>query len=106
MSTSSLVFLWRNCNFDNPIQFVLEEVVSFLNIIQLITVGDQRGSIDLSCFDEGKNFGAVAAVHAAGFESQILAVHIRQGQGLCFVVEGHHRDNRKYYSARYYKIHR
>ena len=33
-------------------------------------MGDQRGGIDLACFDEGEDLGAVAAVDATGFEGQ------------------------------------
>ena len=68
-------------------------MVSLLDIFQLETMGDQRGGIDLACFDEGENFGAVTAVDTASFEDQVLAVHFRQGQGLGLVVEGHHRDD-------------
>ena len=88
----SLLFLF-DCHLNDPIQLVFKDAVSFFNILQLVAVGDQRGGVDLSCFDEGENFGAVAAVHTAGFESQIFAVHIRQGKGLSFVIEGHHGDN-------------
>ena len=68
-------------------------MVSILDILQLIAVGNQRGGIDLAGFNERKDFGAVAAVDAAGFEGQVFAVHLRQGQGLGFVVEGHHGDD-------------
>ena len=85
--------LWCNSNLNNPIQLILKEVVSFFNILQLVAVGDQRGSIDLTCFNEGKNLSAVAAIDTAGFEGQIFAVHLRQGQGLGLVVESHHRDD-------------
>ena len=88
-----ILFSSHNCNLNNPIQLILKEVVSILNIFQLIAMGNQRGSINLACFDEGKDLVAVAAIDAAGFEDQILAVHIRQGQALSLVVEGHHGDD-------------
>ena len=68
-------------------------MVSILDILQLIAVGNQRGGIDLAGFNERKDFGAVAAVDAAGFEGQVFAIHIWQRQGLGFVVESHHGDN-------------
>ena len=40
-----------------------------------------------------QDFFTVTAVHAAGFEGEILSVHLRQGQRLGLVVEGHHRYN-------------
>ena len=70
--------LCRHSNLNNPIQFVLEDVASLLNIFQLIAVSDQRGGIDLACFDESEDLSAVAAVDTAGFEGQVLAIHIRQ----------------------------
>ena len=47
--------LWFYCNFNNPIQLVLKEVVSLLDIFQLIAVGDQRGGVDLALFDQAEN---------------------------------------------------
>ena len=79
--------LWLYSHLNNPIQLIFKEVVSLLNILQLIAVGDQRGSIDLAFFDEGKDLGAVAAIDTAGFEGQVFAVHFRQGQSLCFIKE-------------------
>ena len=76
--------LCRHSNLNNPIQLVFKEVVSFLDILQLIAVGDQRGGIDLALFDQAENLGAVAAVDATGFEGQIFAVHLRQRQRLSF----------------------
>ena len=40
-----------------------------------------------------KNLSAVAAVHPAGFEGEVFAVHIGQRQHLGPVVKGHHRDS-------------
>ena len=52
-------------NLNHPIQFVFEDAVRFLDILQLIAVGDQRQCIDLVCFNEGENLGTVAAVEPA-----------------------------------------
>ena len=52
-------------NLNNPIQLVLKEAVSLLDVLQLIAVGDQRQCIDLVCFNESENLGTVAAVEPA-----------------------------------------
>ena len=90
LSTDSLLI---NCNLNNPVQLILKKVVSHLDILQLIAVGNQGCGIDFALFDQAEDLGAVAAVDAAGFEGQVLAVHIRQGQGLGLVVEGNHGDD-------------
>ena len=54
---------------------------------------DQRLGVELALGDELERFFAVAAVDAAGFEGQILAVHIGEGKCLRIVVECHHRDD-------------
>ena len=41
---------------NNPIQFILKQPVSLFDLLQLIAVGDQRGGIDLSGFDEDEAF--------------------------------------------------
>ena len=41
-----------NRNFNNPIQLVFKEVVSLLDIFQLIAVSDQRSGIDLALFNQ------------------------------------------------------
>ena len=91
--TKNRLLLQLHSHLNNPIQLVLKDMVSFFDIFQLIAVGDQRGGINLACFDEGENFGAVAAVDAAGFEGQVFAVHIRQGQSLSLIIEGNHCNN-------------
>lgn len=85
--------LGEQCNFNNPIQFIFKEVVSLLDICELIAVGNQRGGVDLALLDQAQNLRAVAAVYAAGFDGQVLAVHLRQWQSLGLVVEGHHGDD-------------
>ena len=42
-----------NSHLNDPIQLILKEVVSLLDILQLIAVGDQRLCIDFARFDEG-----------------------------------------------------
>ena len=48
-----------NGYLDDPIQLILEDAVSRLDIFQLIAMGDQRGGIDFACFDKGKAFMGV-----------------------------------------------
>ena len=87
------IFLRFDCNLDNSIHLIFKEVVSLLNICQLIAVCDQRGGINFALFNQAENLCAVTSVDAAGFEGQILAVHIRQGQILGLIVEGHYGDD-------------
>ena len=82
---------YRNLNY--PIQLGFKEVVGLFDIFQLIAVGNQGSGVDFALFDEVQDFGAVAAVYAAGFEGEVFAVHVGQGKGLGFVVEGHHGDD-------------
>jgi hypothetical protein len=51
VSFSLEFYLWYNCYLNNPIHFILKEVISLFDILQLIAVGDQRGGIDFACFD-------------------------------------------------------
>ena len=53
-------------NLNNPIQFILKEMICLLDILQLIAMGDQRGGIDFALFDEAEDLGTVAAVDTAG----------------------------------------
>ena len=46
-------------NLNNPIQLIFEDVVSLLDVCQLIAVGDQRGGIDLSLFNVSQSFHGV-----------------------------------------------
>ena len=55
---------------------------------------DQRLGIELALGNKLQRFLAIATVNAAGLEGQVLAVHIRQRQGLRLVVKSHHRDDR------------
>ena len=71
-----------NRHLNHPIQFPLEHPVRLLDILQLIPVRNQRRGVDLALFDEPQDLGAVAAVHAAGFEGEVFAVHVGQGNGL------------------------
>ena len=57
-------------------------------------VRDQRGGVQLARGDQPQDLGAVAAIHAAGLEGQVFAVHLGQGQHLRPVIQrddGHDR---------------
>ena len=55
-------------------------------------MGDKGGGIQLSLPDQLQGLGAAAAIHPAGLEGEVFAVHLGQGQGLGPIVQGHHRD--------------
>ena len=57
-------------------------------------MSDQQLCIKLAFGDQLQGFLAVAAIYAAGLEGEILAVHLRQGQGLGPVIKCHHCDHR------------
>ena len=77
-----------NGDFDGILQVVFENVIGFFYLVQRETVGDERRGVDLPVGDETENLSAVAAVHAAGLEGQVLAVHVGKGEHLGTVVEG------------------
>ena len=64
-SIKPIDYCYSTGNLNNPIRFVFKEVVSLLNVLQLIAVGDQRQCIDLVCFNEGEDLSAAAAVEPA-----------------------------------------
>ena len=43
---------------------------------------DQRDGIDFALFNQGEDFSVVTAIDA-GFESQVFAVYLKRGPGLC-----------------------
>ena len=81
-------------NLDHAVQPVLEDAVGFFDILQCVCVRDQRRGIDPAFLDQLQRLCTVAAVHAAGLEDQVLAVHVGQGERLRAVVEGDNRDDR------------
>ena len=56
-------------------------------------MGDQGRGVQFARLNQPENFGAVAAVHAAGFEGQILSIHLRKGERLGFVIQGYYRHD-------------
>lgn len=55
---------------------------------------NQRCGVESPLLDEREDFGTVATVHAAGLECKVLAIHLRQRQGLRFFVECDNGYNR------------
>ena len=54
---------------------------------------DERRCVQLAVFDQTEDLGGIAAVHAAGLEDQVFAVHIGQGKHLRLVVQCNNGDN-------------
>ena len=57
----------------HSVLLVFEEAVGFVNAGERKVVGDQRGCVDLSIFDQREDLRAVAAIHASGLESKVLS---------------------------------
>ena len=80
-------------DFHDAVPAVLKEVVGGLDVPQGERVGDEGRGVQMSRLNEGEDFAAFAAVHAAGFERQVFPIHLGQGQHLRTVVQGHHRHH-------------
>ena len=83
-----------HCHLNHSVQFVLEQVVSLGDVGKFVAVRNQWCGVNLARLDETQNLRTIAAVHAARFEGQILAVHIGQGQHLWLIVQRYNRHNR------------
>ena len=79
-------------NLDDSLLPVLKHSVSLLDILQTIPVSNQRRRVDQPLFNQRENLGTVAAVHTAGLEGQVLAVHVRERQYLRTVIESDYGD--------------
>lgn len=55
-------------------------------------MGNQWRGVKLPLLNQPQNLPAVAAIYPAGLEGQVFAVHLRQGEGLRLLIEGHHGD--------------
>ena len=55
-------------NLDYSVFLVFEYTVSFFNLAQRKTMGDEWGSVNLSLFDKSEHFFAVASVHSTRLE--------------------------------------
>ena len=54
---------------------------------------DERSGVNLSLFNQAKNFLAIASIYTTGLESEILAIHVGQRKNLRLVVEGYHGND-------------
>ena len=61
---------------------------------EFVAVSNQWRGVNLTRLDEAQNLRTIAAIYAARFEGQILAVHFGQRQHLRLIVERHNRHNR------------
>ena len=57
-------------------------------------MGNKRSGINLSLFNQTEDLSTVTAVYTSCFESQILAIHLRQRKKQRFVIKSHNRDYR------------
>ena len=64
----------RDRHLEHPVQAVFKDAVAFFNVGKRAAVSNERRGIDLALFDQTQGFGAVAAIHPAGFENQVFAV--------------------------------
>ena len=62
-----------NCDFDNAVEAVFEEVVGFVNATEGITVGDERCGVDFAGFYQSEYFGTVASVYASCRMATVLS---------------------------------
>ena len=90
----STPFLRLHRHLNHAVQFILEQVVCLGDVGEFVTVRNQWRSVNLARLDEAQNLCTIAAVHAARFEGQVLAVHLGQRQHLRLIVERHNRHNR------------
>ena len=86
--------LWLHRHLYHPVQLILEQVIRLGDVGEFVAVRNQWRGVNLACLNQAQNLGAIAAVHAARFEGQILAVHLGQWQHLRLIVERHNRHNR------------
>ena len=83
-----------HCHLNHTIQFVLKQMVRPGDICEFVAMRNQWRGVNLARLDKAQNLRTIAAVHAARFEDQILAVHLGQRQHLRLIVQRHNRHNR------------
>lgn len=72
--------------FDDVVGVGGEEGVGFLNAAEREAVGYQVCGVNFTFGNQLHDFVAVAGIHSAGLESEVLAVHPRQRQYLFLFV--------------------
>ena len=75
LTNISILRLHRHLN--NAVQLVLEQVVRLGDIGEFVAMRNQWRGVNLARLDEAQNLRAIAAIHTARFEGQVLAVHLR-----------------------------
>ena len=50
---------------------------------------DEWSGVNLSRFNQAKDFLAIASIHATGLEGEILAIHVWQRKNLRLVIKGY-----------------
>ena len=80
-------------DLNDSVAFIFKQLIRLGDLCERIGMRDQRLGIKLAIGNEFQRLFAVATINAAGLECQILAVHIRQRQGLRLVVKCHHSDD-------------
>ena len=81
----------RNCHLHYTVAALLKQIVRRFNLIQRENMRDERCGIQLTVFNQPQDFCGVAAIHAAGLEREVLAVHIGQRKRLRLVVQCNNR---------------
>lgn len=56
-------------------------------------MSDEGCGVQLPLGNEGEDLPAAAAVHPAGLEGEVFAVHVGEGEDLRGIVQGHHGDD-------------
>ena len=82
-----------NCYLNNAIPSVLKEVISRLDLSQGKCMGNQGSGIQLPCLNQRKNFFTMTTIYPTCFESQILSIHLWQGENLRAVIHRHNGDD-------------
>lgn len=72
--------------FDDVVGAGGEDGVGVLDAAERVAVGYQMGGVDLAFRNQLHDFVAVAGIHSAGLESEVLAIHPRQRQYLFLLV--------------------
>ena len=65
-------------HLDDALPPGLEELVGRVDVLERVGVGDEGSGVQLPGGDQVQGLGTVAAIHPAGLEGEILAVHVGQ----------------------------
>ena len=82
-----------NGYLDDAIQLILEYSVGLVDVAECEVMGYEWRGVYPALFNQRQYLLAVASVHTAGLEGEVLSVHIRKRKNLRLVIESHYRDN-------------